>query len=120
MRRMLLLLLLLSLAACSVETGSDSAESTDSAETNPEPEVIAQNPTAPPATAIPTNTALPSTATTAPPTATPTTAAGPADHLPVLGVAPPINNEVWLNIEEATTLAEQEGKVVLVEFWTFG
>lgn len=40
--------------------------------------------------------------------------------LPVLGPAPAINNEQWLNTSEALTLAQLRGKVVLVEFWTFG
>lgn len=40
--------------------------------------------------------------------------------LPDLGPAPEIENEVWLNTDEPVTLASQRGKVVLLEFWTFG
>ena len=39
--------------------------------------------------------------------------------LPDLGPAPDFQNDVWLN-SEPLTLAELQGKVVLVEFWTFG
>jgi len=35
------------------------------------------------------------------------------------GVAPEIENEVWLN-SEPLSLVELRGKVVLVDFWTFG
>ena len=40
--------------------------------------------------------------------------------LPDLGVAPEISNEVWINTAVPLTLADQQGKVVLLEFWTFG
>ena len=36
------------------------------------------------------------------------------------GPAPEITNEVWLNTDTPLRLADQRGKVVLVEFWTFG
>ena len=36
------------------------------------------------------------------------------------GPAPEISNEVWLNTDAPIRIAEQRGKVVLVEFWTFG
>jgi thiol-disulfide isomerase/thioredoxin len=39
--------------------------------------------------------------------------------LPDMGLAPEIDNEVWLN-SPPLRLADQRGKVVLVEFWTFG
>jgi hypothetical protein len=39
--------------------------------------------------------------------------------LTVLGAPPELNNEVWLN-SEPLKLADLRGKVVLVEFWTFG
>ena len=42
-----------------------------------------------------------------------------ADLLPDLGDAPEINNEVWIN-SEPLTMAALRGKVVLIEFWTFG
>lgn len=36
------------------------------------------------------------------------------------GPAPEITNEVWLNTDAPIRIADQRGKVVLVEFWTFG
>lgn len=39
--------------------------------------------------------------------------------LPSKGAAPELTNEVWLN-SEPLRLADLQGKVVLVEFWTFG
>lgn len=62
-----------------------------------------------------------------PPTDTPLSEATPTNTpkiekvyvLPDLGVAPDITNEVWLNAEPHT-LEDLRGKVVLVEFWTFG
>lgn len=50
----------------------------------------------------------------------PTPAPLPASSLPDLGPAPDITNEVWLNSEQPLNLAALQGKVVLVEFWTFG
>ncbi len=40
--------------------------------------------------------------------------------LPDLGNAPEITNDVWINADAPVTLASQKGKVVLIEFWTFG
>lgn len=40
--------------------------------------------------------------------------------LPVLGPAPDWNNDVWLNTDRPLRLADVQGKVVLLEFWTFG
>ncbi len=40
--------------------------------------------------------------------------------LPDLGPAPDITNEVWLNTDRPLNLATLRGRVVLVEFWTFG
>ena len=40
--------------------------------------------------------------------------------LPILGVAPELTNEVWLNTEAPIRLADLKGKVVLLDFWTFG
>jgi hypothetical protein len=37
-----------------------------------------------------------------------------------LGPAPELNNEVWLNSEEALRLEDLHGKVVLIDMWTFG
>lgn len=41
-------------------------------------------------------------------------------ELPDMGAAPEFRNEVWLNSDGPVTLASQRGKVVLLEFWTFG
>jgi hypothetical protein len=40
--------------------------------------------------------------------------------LPDLGPAPDITNEIWLNTERPMNLDALRGRVVLVEFWTFG
>lgn len=40
--------------------------------------------------------------------------------LPDLGPAPNINNEIWLNSDSPLSLDSIAGKVVLLEFWTFG
>lgn len=38
-----------------------------------------------------------------------------------MGEAPEFRNDVWLNSDdEPVSLADQRGKVVLLEFWTFG
>jgi hypothetical protein len=50
-----------------------------------------------------------------PPTEEPTS----ADLLPVVGPAPAWQNDVWIN-SEALPLEDLRGKVVLLEFWTFG
>jgi hypothetical protein len=39
--------------------------------------------------------------------------------LDTYGPAPELHNEVWLN-SEPVSLADLRGKVVMVEFWTFG
>jgi len=40
--------------------------------------------------------------------------------LPNLGPAPAWHNEVWINSDRPLILADLRGKVVLLEFWTFG
>lgn len=40
--------------------------------------------------------------------------------LPDLGLAPELVNDVWLNSAEPLRLENLRGKVVLLEFWTFG
>ncbi len=49
-----------------------------------------------------------------------TTATSPQINLPDLGIAPEITNDIWINSDAPITLASQQGKVVLLEFWTFG
>ena len=41
-------------------------------------------------------------------------------QLPDLGPAPEIANGVWINSDRPLRLAELEGKVVLIDMWTFG
>src|SRR5690606_36716488 len=53
-------------------------------------------------------------------TAVPSTRGDIVVDLPDLGAAPEFQNDVWLNSDGPVTLAEQRGKVVLLEFWTFG
>ncbi len=53
-------------------------------------------------------------------TAVPPTRGDIVVELPDLGVAPEFQNDVWLNSDGPVSLAEQRGKVVLLEFWTFG
>lgn len=40
--------------------------------------------------------------------------------LPDMGQAPEILNETWINTDAPVTLESVRGKVVLLEFWTFG
>ena len=60
------------------------------------------------------------------PVATETTPPGDQDRsvgmsdLPDLGPAPEIANTVWINSDRPLRLAELEGKVVLIDMWTFG
>ena len=69
-------------------------------------------------TAAPT---LPPTATpTALPTETPTTQPRAKVVANDYGEAPEINTEVWLNTDQPLRLEELRGKVVLVDFWTYG
>ena len=49
------------------------------------------------------------------PTSTPTPA-----PLPVISPAPGWDNETWINTDGPLPLEDLRGKVVLLEFWTFG
>lgn len=40
--------------------------------------------------------------------------------LPDLGPAPELTNDTWLNVSSPLRLADLQGKVVLLEMWTFG
>jgi thiol-disulfide isomerase/thioredoxin len=50
----------------------------------------------------------------------PTTSPGFHASLPDLGAAPELHNEVWLNTDRPLRLADLQGKVVLLDMWTFG
>lgn len=43
-----------------------------------------------------------------------------AGDLPDLGLAPELKNEVWINTDRPLRLAELQGKVVLLDMWTYG
>ncbi len=40
--------------------------------------------------------------------------------LPDLGPAPELTNDTWLNVDSPLRIADLQGKVVIVEMWTFG
>ncbi len=50
----------------------------------------------------------------------PTTAPGFRADLPDLGEAPELQNTVWLNTDRPLRLTDLQGKVVLLDMWTFG
>jgi thiol-disulfide isomerase/thioredoxin len=50
----------------------------------------------------------------------PASQAAAAVELPDMGQAPPIEGEVWLNVDEPLVWQDLRGQVVLVEMWTFG
>ena len=54
------------------------------------------------------------------PTTTATQPPQPTAAIPDLGPAPEITNQVWINAPGPLTLEGLRGKVVLVEFWTYG
>ena len=90
-------LLILLLAACSTSEPDDMAEAPAQAT-----EVVEQSGEVEETPVLPT----------------PTEVAMP--ELPDLGAAPEIVNQTWLNTDEPVTIASQRGKVILLEFWTFG
>jgi hypothetical protein len=78
-----------------------------------------------PTEAVPSPPTIPATKDSPTPTNPPppeplTATAEPQIILPDLGPAPDITNEVWLNTDQPLNLAALRGRVVLVEFWTFG
>jgi hypothetical protein len=40
--------------------------------------------------------------------------------LPVLGQAPELENDIWINTSGPLRLSALKGKVVLLDMWTFG
>lgn len=50
----------------------------------------------------------------------PATATPEPEPLPVLGKAPELHDGVWLNTDEPLSISGLQGKVVLLEMWTFG
>jgi hypothetical protein len=50
------------------------------------------------------------------------TSAGERDNLQLedLGPAPELSGSIWLNTNDVLTSADFEGKVLLIDFWTFG
>ena len=95
----LIVTLSLLMAAC---TAQESAETT----------------TAPPSIATEVIVEQQELAVPAPVTPSPTQT--PSPPLPILYPAPPIDNEIWINNDAGQSLDALRGKVVLVEFWTFG
>jgi thiol-disulfide isomerase/thioredoxin len=43
-----------------------------------------------------------------------------AASLPDLGPAPELTNDTWLNVDAPLRLADLQGKVVIIDMWTFG
>jgi hypothetical protein len=43
-----------------------------------------------------------------------------AGELPDLGLAPELENEVWINTDQPLRLADLQGRVVLLDMWTYG
>lgn len=116
--------LLLVLAACSSVEPDLTAESAKSAENAEESEEVVTATSASSEQAVmPTNppAASPTSLPASTPIIQPTDLPQPLKaNYPNLGIAPEIENEVWVNADQPVTLASQRGKVVLVEFWTFG
>jgi hypothetical protein len=123
----LFLSLLLALAATAC-TAVGEAETVVEAQTK----TISQNGFQPPASASPqapvvaqtTAPAEPDSETsdmqTSRPEPTPPPALTEARVLPVIGPAPGWDNEIWINSDGPLPLEDLRGKVILLEFWTFG
>lgn len=106
-----LLLVTLVSAACGAGIGQETVVLTagDAAVTLPTAAIEAQD-----SAAVPSQTATGSEEEAPAPTAMLETAV-----LPVIGPAPPWSNNVWIN-SDPLPLEDLRGKVVLLEFWTFG
>jgi len=103
----ILILFLVGLALTGCITGTETQIQTQSTE----PSQLEQATTVPPAiTVLATGIITPQ----------PTATSLPEIVLPDLGEAPDITNDVWLNTDQPLPLNAVRGKVVLVEFWTFG
>lgn len=116
MRKLIILLLLLPtvLTACLVPPMQPSADSGPSGSQDQSDSV--SDPPAP--TSTPETVAVQPSGASAPPPE-PDRPAYRSD-LPDLGPAPEIANTVWINSDRPLRLAELEGKVVLIDMWTFG
>jgi hypothetical protein len=64
-------------------------------------------------------TAIPATDVPAPPTAAPTQPPPPTRAPPAGPIAPEIRSETWIN-SAPLNWGELRGRVVMVEFWTYG
>ena len=103
------LIFALALTACAADGGKETAVS--AVENAPE-----KAPSQPATSAAPRDvTNLTEPVTSSPPAGAPATAV-----LPLIAPAPAWDNEVWINSETPLPLADLRGKVVLLEFWTFG
>ncbi len=110
------------LAACTSSTDPAEEFSRPSGAVS-EPGTTAEALPEPPATAVSEDSLTP----TNQPSPEPLQATTPLEEtaplqviLPDLGPAPDITNEIWLNTDQPLNLAALRGRVVLVEFWTFG
>ena len=105
------------LAACAAGDGRETAvlptvEQLEAAKSQDAPVTGNQEPTS-----IPEE----NPATVPPPTEAPSPTAEPAlAPLPVIAPAPGWHNETWINTDTPLPLEDLRGKVVLLEFWTFG
>ncbi|MFN2254432.1 MAG: hypothetical protein ACK2U6_09320 [Candidatus Promineifilaceae bacterium] len=116
--RILLLILITALAetACTA-VRSDSAQQT---EVLPAVSATPQAAVAEPTTAILEQDVEGTEMQAVEPEPTQAPALAKASPLPVIGPAPAWENEVWINSDGPLPLEALRGKVVLLEFWTFG
>ncbi len=112
MKRMFILpvLILLFAAGCSGSDGPESSAGEAAATSRATSTALA-----PPKQ----STAAPDAAISEPTGAAPVPEIAAVEALPVIAPAPAWDNEVWIN-SDPVTLEDLRGKVVLLEFWTFG